>query len=365
MKFELQRLAPESEFLGSLDNTALAWLNAHSQVTSLAPGDLLLEEGGDERAMYLILEGRVLVFRKSKQIAVLGPGQTLGEMSLIDERPRSASVRVEEPTRVIRFTAEHFSAFMAHNPAALTVLLRTLSRRIRADLEIMSRDLQRMGMLAHDMRNCLTPLSLVQSFLEELGEQRFGDRELGERLATNMSRITRLGENLGTLIHQSLDRVRSLEPEPQRETFDLCGALGETLAELRDQPPLRGVELGFEAPNRPLVLHADRFGLQSVLQNLVLNAAVAVGPGGTIRVGLHADGERVQVEVTDNGPGVDPEIVGDLFVVPVSTRGEGTGLGLVSCRDVIEERHGGRIGYREDDGKTVFYFTLPRTADAR
>ena len=66
----------------------------HCREISLAPKEVLFNEDDLENAMYLILEGELEVFKGPKQIAILGPGQYLGEMSLIESKARSASARV-------------------------------------------------------------------------------------------------------------------------------------------------------------------------------------------------------------------------------------------------------------------------------
>ena len=74
-------------------------------------------------------------------------------------------------------------------------------------------------------------------------------------------------------------------------------------------------------------------------------------------------GERVEVEVTDRGRGVPPDVVPQLFTAFFTTKSEGMGLGLSLCRSVIEQ-HGGYLLYRpRAGGGSTFAFDLPRHAE--
>ena len=103
--------------------------------------------------------------------------------------------------------------------------------------------------------------------------------------------------------------------------------------------------------------------LTQVLLNLVLNAGAAVATKGAGRVTLRARsaGDRVRIEVEDDGPGVAPEVRGRLFEPFVTTKdvGEGTGLGLAVCRGLVESA-GGEIDLdRTYEGGARFVVTLP------
>jgi signal transduction histidine kinase len=82
-----------------------------------------------------------------------------------------------------------------------------------------------------------------------------------------------------------------------------------------------------------------------VVLNLVLNAADACGPGGRVTLRAMPHGDKVRLEVEDNGSGVAPEVRDRLFEPFVTTKevGKGTGLGLAVCRGLVESV-GGSIG---------------------
>jgi C4-dicarboxylate-specific signal transduction histidine kinase len=105
--------------------------------------------------------------------------------------------------------------------------------------------------------------------------------------------------------------------------------------------------------------------LTQVLLNLVLNAGSAIASAkkrdGVVTVRARPEGDRVRIEVEDDGPGIDPKVRGRLFEPFVTTKdvGEGTGLGLAVCRGLVESA-GGEIGVDATyTGGARFYVVLP------
>ena len=98
-------------------------------------GELIIEENKPGNEAYIILSGSVEVYKTIKGrktvFAVLGKDQIFGEMSMIDDRPRSATVKALEDTRVVMFTREKFNEVFYSEPRHLTVFLKCLFERMR------------------------------------------------------------------------------------------------------------------------------------------------------------------------------------------------------------------------------------------
>jgi signal transduction histidine kinase len=100
--------------------------------------------------------------------------------------------------------------------------------------------------------------------------------------------------------------------------------------------------------------------LSRVFHNLVHNATDVMPGGGTVLLRFQTDEKEIITEIEDTGPGIAPEIAGQLFQ-PFATHGKayGTGLGLSICKKIIED-HGGKISARSEPGRgAIFRFTLP------
>ncbi len=101
--------------------------------------------------------------------------------------------------------------------------------------------------------------------------------------------------------------------------------------------------------------------LNQVWTNLLDNAIDALGDSGTITISAHRDGDCVEVDIADDGPGVPPEAAERIFDPFFTTKevGKGTGLGLDTARRIIVDRHHGSLTLRSEPGRTVFRVRLP------
>jgi CRP-like cAMP-binding protein len=125
---------------GALSDDVLAFLASMLTVVKPTIGETIFREGDEANAMYVVLAGEMEVTKKSRgavdaRVAVLGPGDWFGEMSIVDIQPRSATVRALAPGRLIRITAADLDALYRHDVRSYAIIVlnlaRELSRRLR------------------------------------------------------------------------------------------------------------------------------------------------------------------------------------------------------------------------------------------
>jgi CRP-like cAMP-binding protein len=104
----------------------------HADQVNLDAGRVLARQGGLGREFILIVDGSARVERDGRRIARLGPGDFFGEMSLIDGRPRSATVTAETPMVLLVVHTRSFSYLLDTVPALRKKILVTLCERLRA-----------------------------------------------------------------------------------------------------------------------------------------------------------------------------------------------------------------------------------------
>jgi len=114
-----------------------------TQEMTLEPGTVLCEQGRVARCCYVILDGEAEVTVGGRLVATVGPGQTVGEMGLIDRLPRSASVTALTDMSVLAIEAGPFEVLLDTTPSLARSLLAELSSRIR------NLDNERLGIPAH------------------------------------------------------------------------------------------------------------------------------------------------------------------------------------------------------------------------
>jgi CRP-like cAMP-binding protein len=126
---------------GGLSQATLDVLASSLPTSRVEAGDLVVSEGDQSTQMFVVIAGELEVFKKGEsggdvRVAVLGPSDWFGEMSIIDVQPRSASVRAVAPTLVLAVTADHVENLLYRRDMkdyALFIMniARELSRRLR------------------------------------------------------------------------------------------------------------------------------------------------------------------------------------------------------------------------------------------
>ncbi len=117
------------------DRSIIAIANAAVE-QSYAPGQEILREGDSGVGAFIIRSGRVEVFQKrggeQVKLTEFGPGDFFGEMALLDEFPRSATVRAAEPTTCLGLTRWHFRGILESHPQIALAILPVLTKRVRS-----------------------------------------------------------------------------------------------------------------------------------------------------------------------------------------------------------------------------------------
>jgi signal transduction histidine kinase len=206
--------------------------------------------------------------------------------------------------------------------------------------------------IAHEIKNPLTPIRLSVEHLREVWKRRSPDFE--QVLEACVANVFRQTEELRRAAAEFSDYARL--PAPEIRPTDVAGILSESAAAFAGAP---GIRWSVRTDER-LLARADARLLSRVFSNLIGNAVEALtGSGGEIHVTARRLDSRVCVTVEDSGPGVDPAILPRLFDPYFSAKSGGTGLGLAIAKRIIEE-HGGSISAenREQGGFCV-RFELP------
>jgi CRP/FNR family transcriptional regulator, cyclic AMP receptor protein len=119
--------------LAGLDARTMERLAKHGTRRTYATGDLIIRQGDAASALYIILSGRVVVEREieggCENLMEFGPSEFFGEVALIENAPRTVSVRALEETECILLVAWEFTALVRESPDVAEVLLRELIRR--------------------------------------------------------------------------------------------------------------------------------------------------------------------------------------------------------------------------------------------
>jgi CRP-like cAMP-binding protein len=109
-------------------------LAATASDRSYPPGEVIVKQGEKAIGLYIIVDGKVDVEKSGKTVATLGPGQFFGEMALLDEEPRTATVRAATRCRCVVVHSWEFWSSVGKDPEALRSLLKEAVRRLKGSV---------------------------------------------------------------------------------------------------------------------------------------------------------------------------------------------------------------------------------------
>jgi len=210
--------------------------------------------------------------------------------------------------------------------------------------------------LAHEIRN---PLAGIAGVIEIIG------RDLP---ATSPARsvVKDVRQEIARINHIVTDLLQTARPHPPKvRKSDLNTTVEHAVMLGRQQALAKSVEIALHKdPTLPEVEH-DSDQIHQVLLNLLLNSLQAIEQNGKVTVSLESHGKTAVVQVIDNGRGIAPDHLPNIFRPFYTTKGDGTGLGLSLARRIVED-HQGRIDVSSTLGKgTTFSVVLPlRRTDA-
>jgi signal transduction histidine kinase len=201
--------------------------------------------------------------------------------------------------------------------------------------------------LAHDLQN---PLSIIKNTLEVL---KLRQPRLDEKTKENYERIERATERMSQQIRDVLNYVRT--SNLILENTSLISILKTAIADIQVPENVRII-----LPTDDVSVFGDVKQLEIVFSNLIVNSIQSIDKKGKIMIQGSENNNMTIIDVIDNGRGIIKENLPHIFEPLFTTKQNGTGLGLASCKSIIEN-HGGIIECSSIAGKgTVFTIKMPR-----
>ena len=240
-----------------------------------------------------------------------------------------------------------------------------MADRITAQIqELKDQDALRRNLVAQVSHDLRTPLSSLHGYLETLKvkEATLSARERADYLAVVLRQSEHLTRLVGELFE--LAKLEAREATPQCEPFALPELVQDVVQKFQLKASEGDVELSMELDGELPLVSADIALVERVLDNLIDNALTHTPAGGTIRIPVRRDEQRVILCVTDTGEGIEeqdlPRVFDRFYQAPTRRNGNGhAGLGLAIARRIVE-MHGSELSVRSRPGEgTTFAFELP------
>ena len=340
------------DLFSSFSEEDLVEFAAKVDEVTLSEGAFLFRQCEPGRDMFLLVWGRLKVTRDSRTITTIEPMDYVGEMAIIEQKTRSASVQAIMPSFLLRVTMELFHEFFSRQPPSLVAMMTTLSQRIRRDTEEIAAECEKANMMIHDMKNLLSPFYLLEVLEKKVPEV------AGHRYVQYM---TLARDNLLLMMDEALASAKRLD-WPTRKVSHSLGELvrGVVASEFAAHPDLAGKELRVRVEEELPAFVFSSIDIRRVLSNLIVNAAQASGPGSAIEIEVGRKDGHAVVRVRDQGLGIPENLKDRIFQAHFTTKSQGNGLGLASCKFIVEQGHGGQLYFESRPGQgTTFVFTLP------
>ncbi len=337
---------------------------------------ILCQEGAIEEIFYILLRGKVQVTKlidptEVRLLSFLGPGDFFGEMALIHNAPRAATVATLIPTTVLEINKSDFDELLKKNASVSLAMVREVSRRLREndemaieDLRIKAKELAEayqqlaeqdyarqefLTTIAHELR---TPLTTSYGYMQAIEMGMLSDEELKiilKTISNNTKQVISLVNDI--LFLQEMDLI-ILEFQP----VDIGYLVTSVIEQQKEKSKRNNLVIMLNiAPNLPKV-SGDVKSLERVF-NILLDNAIKFSPeGGEISINVEQITDMIWVSVLDHGVGIPPEAMPRIFrrFFRLDEVGgylfSGAGLGLSIARQVVDQ-HAGKIEVESQLGK--------------
>jgi signal transduction histidine kinase len=207
------------------------------------------------------------------------------------------------------------------------------------------------GGVAHEIKNPLNAILLRLDLLRA----RLGDS--GDDVTQELDVLSKEVLRLDRVVKTFLDFSRPVEVH--FEDVDVAAVVREMAELIRPQASLFKVEIECDTPAEPALMRGDPDLLKQAVLNLVTNALEAMANGGKLRISVAPNEERWVLEVTDNGPGIPPDVRQKVFLLYFTTKSKGSGIGLAMTYRAVQ-LHNGTISFSTETGQgTTFRLEFP------
>lgn len=339
---------------------------ARSHIQNYKAGTILCRENAIEHTFYMLLEGDVEVSKginhqETRLLKTLTAGDFFGEMALIHNAPRAATVSAKTDVIALELNKEDFDEILKQSPSVAMAMVREISNRLRQNDDLAIEDLrvraaeladayqrlaeedhtrhQLLSNIAHELR---TPLMTASGYLQIMQKGMLPPNKMNEAVSTTARNV----EQIVSLVNDILFMQEVELVMPEFEPVDLAAMANRIVAAYEKKAAARRVRLSVRKDRSLAPVAGDPRSLERALTALVDNAVKFSPNGGDVEISLMNRVDQVQVSVKDEGIGISPEIRPRIFdrFFHVEKSGEylfgGLGLGLSIARQVIQQHKG-------------------------
>ena len=387
---ERDKIINDIRIISQFQNLSFDELDAISIVCvkkNYLKNEILFSEGEKANSVYLLISGSVEIWKdfqsdKKDLLAVQNPGNIVGEMAVIDELTRSATVLAGNEVEAYTISRDDFINLLQRLPELSFEFMKSISMLVRNSnqnfvnelrnknmklektnkkiLKIQGELVQKerlsivgqfASMILHDIRN---PVSVIKGYSDILQIKNTEP----EKVKNYAKAIQKEALSLNALAGEMLDYSRG-DIRLNLSIIELDKLVDEVLSNIRKKVLDSNIELNSSVNyTGPVLLDYDR--IYRVLLNLCDNSRKALYEGGKISIEINGNSSSFEIKVIDNGDGIRLELLDKVFDPFTSfSRSGGTGLGMLIVKNIIEAHEGTVSVKSEEHLGTVVTIKLP------
>jgi len=209
------------------------------------------------------------------------------------------------------------------------------------------------GMAKETAHQIGTPLSSLMAWTELLKE-----KEGTEQMVTEMEKDIKRLETI-------TERFSKIGSKSELQKRDIVSLVSQSIEYLKARMPVN-TEFDIQVPGKEIIIPLNSVLFEWVIENLVTNAVDAMKGKGKISVSITEEENKIVINISDTGDGIDRSIIKNIFKPGVTSKKRGWGLGLSLSKRIIEEYHKGSIFVmKSEKGKgTTFSIRLPKNLNS-
>lgn len=348
----------------------------NSRVKAYPPNTVICKENAVEFTFYMILEGEFKVSKvinnsEDRLLKILTAGDFFGEMALIHNAPRAATVTSVTNATLLELDKEGFNRVLKHSPSVSMAMIGEISKRLRQNDDLAIEDLRLraaeladayqklaeqdmarhefLSSIAHELR---TPLMVASGYLHALKKGMVASDQLDNTVDT----ITRNVDKIVTLTNDILFLQEIELVFPEFQSVDMFKVVEGVVKTYQDKAQARQVTLKIKGGQNSSAVQGDKHSLERAITALVDNAIKFSNPNGNVDIYFSEPGNRVTISVKDHGIGITPENRPRIFdrFAHLDKSGDqlygGLGIGLSITKQVIQQ-HNGSLEVESTPGK--------------
>lgn len=358
---------------------------ASGSIRKFENGSVVCKEDALERTFYLLLDGEVEVTKlindqEARFLKHLKPGDFFGEMAIIHDAPRAATITAITPITTLEINKDAFAGWLKRSSSMSMAMLREVSRRLRENDEMAIEDFRQkakdlaaayqqladldaarsafLSTVAHELR---TPLMAANGFVQII---QMGNLT-GEALQSALDTVKRHLQDITSLINNILFLQEMDLIFPEFQPIDLGKLVASAVEQQRSAAARNRVGLKMEIAPELALIRGDAKSLERAIAAVLDNAVKFSPDGGDVLIEVAFGPREAWIQVTDHGVGIPADVLPHIFERFYHTDQigkylfRGIGLGLSIARQVIEQHHG-RIEVQSEVGRgSVFTIFLP------